>query len=35
VAREFGMSVGSVYIARSRVTKRIRDMIREHEEQTQ
>jgi RNA polymerase sigma-70 factor (ECF subfamily) len=35
VAREFGMSVGSVYIARSRVTKRIRDMIRKHEEQTQ
>jgi RNA polymerase sigma-70 factor (ECF subfamily) len=35
VAREFGMSVGSVYIARSRVTKRIRDTIRQHEEQTQ
>lgn len=35
VAREFGMSAGSVYIARSRVTKRIRDKIREHEEQTQ
>ena len=35
VARESGMSIGSVYIARSRVTKRIRDMIRKHEEQTQ
>jgi hypothetical protein len=29
------MSIGSVYIARSRITKRIRDMIRRHEEQTQ
>jgi RNA polymerase sigma-70 factor (ECF subfamily) len=35
VARHFGMSVGSVYIARSRITKRIRDMIQRHEEQTQ
>lgn len=34
VAREFGMSVGSIYIARSRVTKRIRDLISRHEEQT-
>jgi len=35
VAAEFGMSVGSVYIARSRITKRIRAMIRQHEEQIQ
>ena len=35
VAEEFGMSLGSVYIARSRITKRMREMIREHEEQTQ
>jgi RNA polymerase sigma-70 factor (ECF subfamily) len=35
VAREYGMSVGSVYIARSRMTKRIREKIRAHEEQTQ
>jgi RNA polymerase sigma-70 factor (ECF subfamily) len=34
VAQEFGMTVGSVYIARSRVTKRIRLMIREYEERT-
>jgi RNA polymerase sigma-70 factor (ECF subfamily) len=35
VAGEFDMSVGSIYIARSRITKRIRDVIREHEEQSQ
>jgi RNA polymerase sigma-70 factor (ECF subfamily) len=35
VAEEFAMSVGSVYIARSRITKRIREMIRRHEEQSQ
>jgi RNA polymerase sigma-70 factor (ECF subfamily) len=34
VAAELGMSVGGVYIARSRVTKRIREMIRSYEEQT-
>jgi RNA polymerase sigma-70 factor (ECF subfamily) len=34
VASEFEMSVGAIYIARSRITKRIREMIREHEEQT-
>jgi RNA polymerase sigma-70 factor (ECF subfamily) len=33
VAEEFGMSVGSVYVARSRITKRIRNLIRAHEEQ--
>jgi RNA polymerase sigma-70 factor (ECF subfamily) len=32
VGRELGMSVGSIYIARSRITKRIRQMIREHGE---
>jgi RNA polymerase sigma-70 factor (ECF subfamily) len=35
VAEEFAVSVGSIYIARSRITKRIRDTIREHEEQSQ
>lgn len=35
VAEESAMSVGSIYIARSRITKRIREMIREHEEQSQ
>jgi RNA polymerase sigma-70 factor (ECF subfamily) len=35
VAEEFCMSVGSVYVARSRITKRSRELIREHEEQTQ
>jgi RNA polymerase sigma-70 factor (ECF subfamily) len=39
VARELGVSVGSVYIARCRITKRIRELIRElvrdHEEQSQ
>ena len=35
VAREHAISVGSIYIARSRVTKRIREVIREHEEQSQ
>ena len=35
VAAEYAMSVGSIYIARSRITKRIREMIREHEEQSQ
>ncbi|HEX5103127.1 MAG TPA: sigma-70 family RNA polymerase sigma factor [Pirellulaceae bacterium] len=35
VAKEYGMSLGSVYIARSRITKRIREMIREHEERSQ
>lgn len=34
VAREFAMSVGAVYIARSRITTRIRNLIRTHEEQT-
>jgi RNA polymerase sigma-70 factor (ECF subfamily) len=34
VAAEYEMSVGSIYIARSRITKRIREMIREHEEQS-
>jgi RNA polymerase sigma-70 factor (ECF subfamily) len=34
VAEEFEMSVGSIYVARSRITKRIREMIREHEEQS-
>jgi RNA polymerase sigma-70 factor (ECF subfamily) len=33
VAQQFGMSAGGVYIARSRITKRIREMIREYEEQ--
>lgn len=33
-ARELGMSVGGVYIARSRVTKRIRETIQRHVEQT-
>lgn len=35
VAAEYGMSVGSIYIARSRITKRIRELIRDHEEQSQ
>jgi RNA polymerase sigma-70 factor (ECF subfamily) len=35
VAKEYRMSVGSIYIARSRVTKRIREMIRKHEERSQ
>jgi RNA polymerase sigma-70 factor (ECF subfamily) len=34
VAQEFGVSIGSVYVARSRITKRIREMIRANEEQT-
>jgi RNA polymerase sigma-70 factor (ECF subfamily) len=34
VAQEYRMSLGSIYVARSRITKRIRDLIREHEEQT-
>jgi RNA polymerase sigma factor (sigma-70 family) len=34
-AGQLGMTAGSVYIARSRITKRIREMIRRHEEQTQ
>jgi RNA polymerase sigma factor (sigma-70 family) len=34
VAEKFAVSVGSIYIARSRITKRIRDTIREHEEQS-
>lgn len=34
VARELNMSVGSVYIARCRVTRRIREMIQQHEEHT-
>lgn len=32
VAAEAGMSVGSVYIARSRITRLIREKIRQHEE---
>jgi hypothetical protein len=35
VAREFRMSVGGIYVARSRITNRIREMIREHQEQSQ
>jgi RNA polymerase sigma-70 factor (ECF subfamily) len=35
VAKEFQMSIGSIYIARSRIAKRIRELIREHEEQSQ
>jgi RNA polymerase sigma-70 factor (ECF subfamily) len=35
VAVESAMTVGSIYIARSRITRRIRDLIREHEEQSQ
>ena len=35
VAHEYRMSVGSVYIVRSRITKRIRELIRDHVEQTQ
>lgn len=34
VATEFGMSIGSIYVARSRITKRIREVIRKYEEQT-
>lgn len=34
-AAEYKMSVGSIYAARSRITKRIREMIREHEERSQ
>lgn len=34
-ALQLGMSTGAVYIARSRVAKRITDFIRRHEEQTQ
>jgi RNA polymerase sigma-70 factor (ECF subfamily) len=33
VAQEFRVSAGSVYIARSRITKRIREIVRKHEEQ--
>lgn len=33
VAGEFRVSVGSVYIARSRITQRIREMVREYQEQ--
>jgi RNA polymerase sigma-70 factor (ECF subfamily) len=35
VAAEYETSVGSIYIARSRITKRIRELIREHEELSQ
>jgi RNA polymerase sigma-70 factor (ECF subfamily) len=35
VAAQYEMSVGSIYIARSRITKRIRELIRAHEEQSQ
>lgn len=34
VARTYNMSVGSIYVARSRITKRIRELIRGHEEQS-
>jgi RNA polymerase sigma-70 factor (ECF subfamily) len=34
VAEQLGVSVGSVYIARCRIAKRIRKVIREYEEQT-
>lgn len=35
VAAEFEMSVGSIYITRSRITKRIRETVRSHEEHSQ
>lgn len=35
VATELGMSVGAVYIARSRITRRITDVINRHKELTQ
>ena len=34
VATELGMSIGSIYVARSRITKRIREVVRNCEEQT-
>ncbi|MCA9060126.1 MAG: sigma-70 family RNA polymerase sigma factor [Planctomycetaceae bacterium] len=35
VAMETGMSIGSIYIARSRITQRIRELVRRHEELSQ
>lgn len=35
VARQLNVSVGAVYISRCRVTKRIRELLQRHEEQTQ
>jgi RNA polymerase sigma-70 factor (ECF subfamily) len=35
VAEEFAMSVGAIWVARSRIAKRIRETIHRHEEQSQ
>jgi RNA polymerase sigma factor (sigma-70 family) len=34
VAETYNMSIGNIYVARSRITKRIRDLIRGYEEQS-